>query len=174
MLHGEFELDADARASVSKLGFCRVEVVGLGPRASNAEAPSAGGTAADGTAADVGSPDAQATPRFVDCTFEKSAATNKVRVALSDNLGLVPGQPLRLARQRYDAVFPVPAGAVSGTGERRSVWVASGGGTAERREIGVADASDDALVSDGLRVGDEVIVDAPVDLRAGVPIVVER
>ena len=169
MLHGEFELDAEARASLSKLGFCRVEVVGLGPHASNAEAPGAAGTAAD-----VGSPDAQAAPRFVDCTLEKTGATNKVRVALPDNLGLVPGQPLRLARQRYDAVFPVPAAAVGGTGERRSVWVASVGGTAERREITVADVSDDALVSDGLRVGDELIVDAPADLQAGAPLVVER
>ena len=37
MLHGEFELDAEEIAAAGKLGFCRVEVVGLGPRASNAE-----------------------------------------------------------------------------------------------------------------------------------------
>jgi hypothetical protein len=30
------------------------------------------------------------------------------------------------------------------------------------------------LVSEGLRVGDEVIVDAPADLREGAAIVVER
>jgi len=175
MLHGEFELDAEARAIAGKLGFCRVEVVGLGPHASNAEAPAAGGTAAGGTAADVGSPDAQATPRFIDCTFEKGAA-NKVRVALPDNLGLVPGQPLRLARERYEAVFPVPAAAVSGAGagERRTVWVATAGGTAARREVSVVDVSEDALVSDGLRVGDEVIVEAPADLQPGALIVVAR
>jgi hypothetical protein len=173
MLHGEFELDAEARASAGKLGFCRVEVVGLGPRASNDEPRAAAGTAA-GTAADVGSPDAQATPRFIDCTFETAGAANKVRVVLPDNLGLVPGQPLRLARQRYEAVFPVPAAAVSGTGARRTVWVATAGGTAERREVSVADVSEDALVSDGLRVGDEVIVEAPADLQPGAPIAVER
>ena len=33
---------------------------------------------------------------------------------------------------------------------------------------------EDALVSEGLRVGDEVIVDAPADLRPGAPIIVER
>src|SRR5205085_8024396 len=141
------------------LGFCRVEVVGLGPRASNADVG-----ASNGTAADTGSPEAQAAPRFVDCTVEKPGPNaKKLRVTLPDNLGLVPGQPLRLARQRYDAVFPLPAAAL--TGDRRSVWVANAGGTAERRAITVADVSDEALVSDGLRVGDEVIVDAPVDLQ---------
>ena len=38
----------------------------------------------------------------------------------------------------------------------------------------VVTMGDDALVSDGLRVGDEMILDAPADLRAGAPIVVER
>ena len=71
-------------------------------------------------------------------------------------------------------MFPVPAAAVSGEGDHRSLWIASARGTAERRDVTVADVSDEALVSDGLRVGDEVIVDAPVDLQAGVPIVVER
>jgi hypothetical protein len=170
MLHGEFELDGEEIASASKLGFCRVEVVGLGPRASNGDvAP------APGTAADTGSPEAQAAPRFVDCTLEKPApGAKKLRVTLPDNLGLVPGQPLRLARQRHDAVFPVPAAVVSGAGERRSVWIAGAEGKVERREVAVADAADDVLVSDGLRVGDEVIVDAPADLREGAAIVVER
>jgi multidrug efflux pump subunit AcrA (membrane-fusion protein) len=170
VLHGEFELDASEIASAGKLGFCRVEVIGLGPRASNAEAP-----AAAGTAADVGSPDAQAVPRFVDCTIVKGAAgETKLRVSLPDNLGLVPGQPLRLARQRYDAVFPVPAGAVGGSADRRSIWIAGAGGKAERRDVLVADASDDVLVSDGLHVGEDVIVDAPADLREGASIVADR
>ncbi|HEY7373075.1 MAG TPA: efflux RND transporter periplasmic adaptor subunit [Polyangia bacterium] len=170
MLHGEFALDGEEIARAGKLGFCRVEVVGLGPHASNTEAPAAGGTAAD-----VGSPDAQAAPRFIDCTVEKSgAAAGKLRVALPDNLGLVPGQPLRLARERFDAVFPVPAGAVGGDDGHRSLWVATAAGRAERRDVTVADMSDDALVSNGLRVGDEVIVDAPAGLQPGAAIVVER
>ena len=171
LLHGEFELDPEEIADVSQLGFCRVEVVGLGPRASNSDEHAGGGAVAD-----VGSPDAQAAPRFIDCTVERSdgPAGKRLHVALPDNLGLVPGQPLRLARQRYDAVFPVPAAAVSGAGDRRSLWIAAAGGTAERRDVVVADASDDVLVSEGLRVGDEVIVDAPADLRVGAAIVVER
>ena len=107
--------------------------------------------------------------------MEKPAPNaKKLRVTLPDNLGLVPGQPLRLARQRYDAVFPVPAAVVSGAADHRSIWIAAAAGTAERRDIAVADAADDVLVSDGLRVGDEVIVDAPADLRDGATIVVDR
>jgi len=183
MLHGEFALSEEEIASVGKIGFCRVEVVGLGPRASNA----AHALAAADTAADVGSPDAQAAPRFVDCEFEKSAAGDKkLHVTLPDNLGLVPGQPLRLARHRYDAVFPLPGAAImSDSDKARTVWIASAAGTAERRAVTVVDFEpvvdgtrvylpEDALVTGGLRVGDEVIVGAPADLRPGAPIIVER
>jgi multidrug efflux pump subunit AcrA (membrane-fusion protein) len=183
MLHGAFALSEAEIASVGKIGFCRVEVVGLGPRASNAHAPAA----AVDTAADVGSPEAQAAPRFIDCEFEKSATgDNKLHVTLPDNLGLVPGQPLRLARHRYDAVFPLPGAAIVTEGDKgRSVWIASPAGTAERRAVTVVDFEpvvdgarvylpEDALVAEGLRVGDEVIVGAPADLRPGAPIVVER
>jgi len=171
MLHGEFALDAEEIARAGSLNFCRVEVVGLGPRASNDEPPAAGG----GTAADVGSPEAQPTPRFVDCTVEKpGAGASKLRVGLPDNLGLVPGQPLRLARERFDAVFPVPTGAVAGADGHRSLWIATAANTAERRQVVVADMGDDALVSDGLRVGDEVILNPPADLQAGAALAVER
>jgi multidrug efflux pump subunit AcrA (membrane-fusion protein) len=168
VLHGEFEIDPQEMSS--KPTFCRVEVIGLGPHASNAERPA-------GTAADVGSPDAQQVPRFVDCSFMPSPSNgrvSKVRVALPDNLGLVPGQPLRLARQRFDAVFPVPAAAVGGSDDRRAVWIASPAGIAERRDVAVADIGDDVLVSGGLRVGEEVIVEAPASLREGAAIVVVR
>ena len=39
---------------------------------------------------------------------------------------------------------------------------------------GPASLPDDALVSEGLRVGDEVILGAPADLQPGAPIIVER
>jgi multidrug efflux pump subunit AcrA (membrane-fusion protein) len=165
VLHGEFEIDA--REAAAKPAFCRVEVVGLGPHASKEPT----------TAADTGSPDAQEVPRFVDCSFISAgsdAGSSKIRVALPDNLGLVPGQPLRLARQRFDAVFPVPAGAVAGGDDHRSLWIASATGAAERRDVTVADVGEDVLVSDGLRVGEEVIVDAPATLHDGAAILVDR
>ena len=59
-----------------KLGFCRVEVVGLGPRASNADV-----AAPAGTAADAGSPEAQAAPRFVDCTRREAARRTRKQAA---------------------------------------------------------------------------------------------
>ena len=50
VLHGAFELDGEERATLAKMDFCRVEVVGLGPRASN-DLPRNEGSA---TAADMG------------------------------------------------------------------------------------------------------------------------
>jgi hypothetical protein len=162
LLHGEFALEEDELAPAAKLGFCRVEVVGLGPHASNTEPRRPGDAVADS-----GSADGQGGPRFIDCAAP-TRAEGKLTVALPGDLGLVPGQPLRLARQRYDAVFPVPAAALGGGGgESRAVWIAGRGGAAERREVAVADVvGDEALVKDGLRVGDEVILDPPATLTA--------
>ncbi len=165
LLHGAFELDGEERATLAKLDFCRVEVVGLGPRASN-DLPRGEVSA---TAADTGAPEAQVGPRFLDCKppGDSTPPSRKVEIPLPGDLGLVSGQPLRLARRRFDAVFPVPAAAVVADGDRRSVWIAGRDGTAELRQVAVVDAGDDALVSDGLRVGDQVIVDPPAGLHAG-------
>jgi membrane fusion protein, multidrug efflux system len=173
LLHGAFELDREERATLAKMDFCRVEVVGLGPRASN-DLPRNGGST---TAADMGAPEAQVGPRFLDCKLPRGATTAsgpKVEIPLPGELGLVSGQPLRLARRRFDAVFPVPAAAVVGDGDRRSVWIAGNDGTAELRQVAVVDASEDTLVSDGLRVGDQVIVDPPAGLRPGTRIAPAR
>ena len=78
-------------------------------------------------------------------------------MALPGDVGLVSGQPLRLARRRFDSVFPLPAGALVGDGDRRTVWIAGRDGTSESRDVTLAELGDDALVSDGLRVGDRVI-----------------
>jgi hypothetical protein len=169
VLHGEFSLDQDDAAIARDLAFCRVEVVGLGPRASNAGTRGASDVAADGD-----SPEAQAGPRFIDCTVAKDGGRDKLRVVLPNNVGLVPGQPLRLARQRFDAVFPVPPALVSGSGDVRSVWVAGRTGVAERRDVTLAEVGDEALIASGLQVGDELIIDAPADLRPGASIVVQR
>jgi hypothetical protein len=170
LLHGAFELDADERAVLKNLDFCRVEVVGLGPRAENT--PPRRDTAATAVA-DSGSRDAQVGPRFVDCRPPAPDATDgdKVEVALPGDLGLVSGQPLRLARRRYDAVFPVPAAALTATGEQKSIWIARRDGRVESRAIAVADLGDEALVSDGLQVGEQVIIDPPPGLRPGTLVV---
>jgi hypothetical protein len=171
LLHGAFELDADDQAALAKLDFCRVEVVGLGPRAENS-LPSGAGAArmlADSSPA--------AGPRFVDCQSPAhvSPGQSKVEVGLPGDLGLVSGQPLRLARRRYDAVFPVPATALVG-GDQKSLWLAGRDGRAEPRAVAVVDPggeapAGEALVSGGLQVGDRVIVDPPASLQAGAQIV---
>jgi hypothetical protein len=166
LLHGAFELDGDERAVLANLDFCRVEVVGLGPRAENLAARRETTASA---VADSGPLEAQAGPRFVDCKppVGEASAGDKVEVALPGDLGLVSGQPLRLARRRFDAVFPVPARALVGEGDQKSIWIAGRDGRAESRAVAVADLGDEALVSDGLHVGDDVIVDPPAGLQPG-------
>jgi hypothetical protein len=168
VLEGAFELDRDDRAAFAKLDFCRVEVIGLGPRASNA------GSRRDvtpATAADADSPEAQAAPRFLDCKpATGTSGGDQIAVELPANQGLVSGQPLRLARQRYDGVFPVPPAAVVNDSGGRAVWL-SRAGLAEPRPVVVAEIADEeALVSGGLGVGDQVIIDPPAGLRAGTPV----
>jgi len=74
-------------------------------------------------------------------------------------------------------VFPVPSASVSdasvsgagvtGAGARRTIWIATREGTAARREVTIAEGGDEALVSDGIGVGDQVIVDPPATLTEG-------
>ncbi len=163
-LHGSFAMDAEDGAVASGMDFCRVEVVGLGPHASNREP-----RRSDDVATDSRSPEAQNGPRFVDCTYTKAAA-GKVKVILPGDVGLVPGQPLRLARRRFDGVFPVPAGAITGAGSETAVWLATAAGTAERRPVVVAEHDGEALISAGLHAGDKVILDPPAGLSPGAPL----
>jgi hypothetical protein len=166
LLHGAFDLDAEERVVLAKLDFCRVEVVGLGPRAENAPPRAETGPSA---VTDSGPLAAQVAPRFVECKPPGGATASgeKTEVALPGDLGLVSGQPLRLARRRYDAVFPVPAAALVGDGAARSLWIAGRDGRAESRAVTVAELDDEALISEGLHVGDQVIVDPPPNLRPG-------
>ena len=188
LLRGAFQLDPADRSAFAGLDFCRVEVIGLAPRASNEpvrrqgppdEARPGDGHAGPGqpaTAVDSSPLEAQVGPRYVDCERmpARAAASEPVQVALPGDVGLVSGQPLRLARRRFDSVFPVPAGALAGAGEgdRRTVWVAGRNGTSEPRDVTLAELGDDALISDGLRVGDRVILDPPADLRPGSPVAI--
>jgi hypothetical protein len=165
LLRGAFHLDPADRAAFTRLDFCRIEVIGLAPRASNEPVRRAG---APVTANDSSPLEAQVGPRFVDCERLAAAGGDQdVQVALPGDVGLVSGQPLRLARRRFDAVFPVPAAALLGDGARRSVWIAGRDGTTEARAVALADEGDEALVSTGLRVGDEIILDPPGELQPG-------
>jgi hypothetical protein len=77
-----------------------------------------------------------------------------------------PGKTVRLARARYDAVFSIPPSALVRVGDTHRLYVAGSAGRAEMRLVAVVDQTDDeAVIAQGLEVGDQVIVDAR-DLRA--------
>jgi len=138
------------------LSFCRVESI----------PGTAGG---DGGTAD-------AAARALDCTLPppgSGAADGSLGVDLA-GAALPPGTQVRLARARYDAVFPLPRSAVTrpvGDGDAGAgrIWIVSASGTAtERNDIQIAgDVGDLSLIARGLQVGDAVIVDPPEGLRDG-------
>jgi multidrug efflux pump subunit AcrA (membrane-fusion protein) len=182
-LHGDFTMDQEDFAKAAKLEFCRVEVSGF---ASPAAAPGAPSTtaapAATPPASGSTSPDASAGEgatelRYVDCTLPPPAPPpvngvpqllRKFIVTLPTEAGLVTGQQLRLARKRFDGVFELALTAVAPTTETEgTVWVAAPNGTAEQRHVTIAESRDEVLVSDGVNVGDEIIVDPPRDLTPG-------
>jgi hypothetical protein len=167
-LHGDFTMDQEDFARAAKLDFCRVEVAAVGTSTTSAGAQAGGG---DAGAAATGE------PRYVDCTLPPPAAPpvngvpsllRKFIVTLPNDGGLVTGQQLHLARKRFDGVFPLPLSAVQTMTETDAkIWVAAPNGTAEQRNVIVAESRDEALVSQGLNVGDEVIAEPPRDLQPG-------
>jgi hypothetical protein len=171
-LRGEFVLpprDADAAAH---LGFCRVEIVGgIAP----AGAADAARIAASGI--DAGAPAAVAdgTPRFADCKLVPPAQPpgDHFEVELPSSTVVLLGQPLRLARVRYDGVFPVPRSAVVRVGDADRLYVVGPGDVAQSRAITIADSdADEVVLSQGIDVTDRVIIDPPSDLVDGSPLTI--
>lgn len=172
-LHGDFTMDQEDFLKASKLEFCRVEVTGLGaaagsPAAANAAATAAAKKADGGAGNDL---------HFVDCTLPPPAPPpaggvpnllRKFIVTLPNEAGLVTGQQLHLARKRFDGVFLLPTTAVQDQVDTEGrIWVATPNGTAEPRMVTIAESRDEVLVSRGIKVGDEVLVDPPAELTPG-------
>ena len=89
-------------------------------------------------------------------------------MTLPTDAGLVAGQQLRLARRRWDGVYPLPPSAVEvQTNDVGRVWVAAPNGTAEPRPVTIVEAKDEVIVSEGINVGDEIIVEPPRELSPG-------
>jgi multidrug efflux pump subunit AcrA (membrane-fusion protein) len=112
-------------------------------------------------------------PRFADCrlTAPPQPPNNRLEVELPPSAGILLGQPLLLARVRYDGVFPVPRSAVVRVGDTDRIFVVGPGNVAQARAITIADADpDEVVLSQGVDVGDRVIVDPPADLRDGMPL----
>jgi hypothetical protein len=184
-LHGDFTMDQEDFARASKLDFCRVEVAGFGSGASPSPSPSPaspkvgtpGSTPPDAAPASPPAGTAgQGELRFVDCTLPVATPVppggpsllRKFIVTLPIDAGLVTSQQLHLARKRFDGVFSLPLSAVRlETDVEAKIWIAAPNGTAEQRSVTVAESRDEVLVSRGLNVGDEIIVEPPRDLQPG-------
>ncbi|HXI58773.1 MAG TPA: hypothetical protein VNO55_22050, partial [Polyangia bacterium] len=171
-LRGEFMLTEADWPAAGTLAFCRVEVVGQAPTASIDTARK--GEAS--SAADSGPPQAAGSARYLDCQARpEGAGAGQVVVELPLGAPVTVGQPLRLARARFDGVFPVPRHAVARSNDTDRVFVATAGGIAEARAVTLADAvGDEVLVAQGLDVGDAVVIEAPADLHDGSRIVTDR
>ena len=176
LIRGEFILAARDAEAAAHLGFCRVEILSLAPPSPEARA-GAGSTAADGGGAGTTT---EGSPRFADCRLTPTGggpATEgqRLEVELPASAGILLGQPLRLARVRYDGVFPVPRTAVVRVGSTDRVFVVGPGNVAQARAITIADSdADEVVISQGIDVGDRVIIDPPTDLRDGVPLIVAQ
>jgi multidrug efflux pump subunit AcrA (membrane-fusion protein) len=184
-LHGDFTMDQEDFTKASKLDFCRVEVAGFGAGSSPSPSPTSPkrGTPAPTTSDAATAPTAVPPPgagqgelRFVDCTLPPPTPVppggpsllRKFIVTLPSEAGLMTGQQLHLARKRFDGIFPLPLSAVRlQTDIEAQVWIAAPNGTAEQRPVTVAESRDEVLISHGLNVGDEIIVEPPRDLQPG-------
>jgi hypothetical protein len=165
-IHGEFILAAKDAEAAAHLGFCRVQIVGVSPAAADPRSAAADAGAGAGTARETG-------PRFADCrlTAPPQPPNNRLEVELPPSAGILLGQPLLLARVRYDGVFPVPRSAIVRVGDTDRIFVVGPGNVAQARAITIADADpDEVVLSQGIDVGDRVIVDPPADLRDGTPL----
>ena len=167
LMRGEFGLAAKDADAAAHLGFCRVEVIPL-PVGGNPSRPS--GFGAD---AGQGANDGVVAPRFADCKLMAAPAnpSGKFEVELAPQSGILLGQQLRLARIRYDGVFPVPRSAIVHVGDTDRLFVVGPGDVAQARAVTIADAdADEVVISQGIDVGDRVVVDPPPDLRDGSPL----
>ncbi|MDX2018643.1 MAG: hypothetical protein SF187_00275 [Deltaproteobacteria bacterium] len=102
-----------------------------------------------------------------DCEFVGTDAEDTVVVELPAGVQGNPGQAVSLAKARFDGVFAVPASAVLHVGNSERLFVAAPSGRVEVRAVAIADRTErEALIAQGLDVGDAVILDARPELAA--------
>lgn len=89
-----------------------------------------------------------------------------ILVDLPPDPAVMPGKVVRLAKARFDGVFTIPTSAVVQVGNTDRVYIAAPTGRAEFRPVALAERSpSEALVTQGLDVGDVVVVDVPNGLH---------
>jgi multidrug efflux pump subunit AcrA (membrane-fusion protein) len=134
-----FTMSAEDAQKARQLGFCRVEIEG----------------------------------KPIDCSLSAEGGDEtRVVIDLPNDAVVAAGKAARLSRDRMEGVFNLPASAVEKVGDSHRLYVVVGGGPglptrAEPRVIAVAASSDThVVVSQGIDVGDRVIVDRPPGLKA--------
>lgn len=143
--HAEWPLTAAEATEARSIGFCRVESL------ATADAPA----------------------RAADCLLPAQASTGKPFVVdLPRQVNFAVGQALRLARARYEGVFPLPRTAVRETPLGTQLFVVSQPGSVLRaRTVRVVEtAGEEVLVAGGLVLGDTVVSRIEPRLADGVAV----
>lgn len=110
-----------------------------------------------------------------DCAFVPGDEPEALAIELPAEAPDTEGLTVALARARYDGVFAVPARAVVQVGNTERLFVAAPSGRAEVRAVSLAERGpEEALVAQGLEVGDAVIIEAPPTLAPNVRIQVGK
>jgi len=164
-----FAFDGDALAVAQKLPFCRLKVDDRHLPCTFLESPDSS------TESETDSnPQEQTQPLSVSIELGTSGDAQAEGGASLEPLA--DGTAVLLARARFDAVFALPKQAIVQREEGHPrVYVATDNGHAELRAVALADdtSADEVLVTQGLDVGDAVIVNPSPELRPGSPVIRE-
>lgn len=136
-----FELPRTQATLARRLGFCQVEVDGY----------------------------------LLDCSPAQIAAPEGDIGHVGVDLASVPpalvGKPAHLARARYSSAAVLPVAALQHSGSRVGVFVVSASARLELRPVVVAERDEvEAIVVQGLDVGDRVVVEPASGLRPGMAV----
>jgi hypothetical protein len=105
--------------------------------------------------------------KALDCSLAANGGDEThVVIELPSDPAVAEGKTARLARDRLEAAFTLPTSALDRVNGTDRVYVVGTGNRAELRSVSVADRSEtDAIITQGIDVGDRVIVNAPPNLR---------
>ncbi|HEY0707176.1 MAG TPA: hypothetical protein VGG33_10275 [Polyangia bacterium] len=108
----------------------------------------------------------------IECSLSNEAGDEThVPIDLPADPAVAEGKTVRLARDRLEAVFTIPASAVvRGEGDTYRIFAAVGPDGSERAEMrlaAVADRSgDEVIITQGIEVGDKIVVNPPAGLES--------
>ena len=110
----------------------------------------------------------------LECSLAASGGDEThVAIELPNDPAVAAGKTVRLARNRLDAVFSVPTTALVRVGDTDRLYVVGPTKRAELRVVAVADrAATDAIITQGIDVGDRVITAPPPHLRPDTHLIV--